>query len=248
MDMPAATRTMTRVAVVSCAILAIATNSPVRANDDENVLSAATAAGCRVDAPWAAAVQAWPGAQDAGLKIVATVAGDLTTEYDGELCVGLVRAAGTDFTKEAGLSGAPIRPPAGAEPVSHTYVEIANVPFHFSPTENAFAVRVTEEFNSEPITNKSERAFDNNSEATRYNTTLLYLFRRQGARLVEIFHAKVEDGLLEKTDIFAGEHAHEKIVKFSTHAHQGAYDLILAPGSGGKSETFLWSGTRYVTP
>jgi hypothetical protein len=163
------------------------------------------------------------------MLVVATVSDSSTTNDDGVLCVGVVQTTGSGFRKVAVLKGGP-HPPADVNPITNTYVTIDSIPFRISPTEAAFAVRVTEEFNS---------------TSTNYSSTELYLFRRQGNQLNEIFHANVGDELIDKTND-AGARKHGLIVKFSNQLHRGAYDLILSPARGGSPKRFIWSGSRYV--
>ncbi|HTW36227.1 MAG TPA: hypothetical protein VMD53_16520 [Rhizomicrobium sp.] len=216
-------------AAISAAVFAgCVLAKPSQAADGDDVSRAAAAVGCELGGPWAATLRPLPSEPD--LHAVATVSGDSTANDGGVLCVGVVQMTRSDFKKVAGLNGAP-HLPADVNPITNTYVTIDSIPFRISPTEAAFAVRVTEEFNS---------------TSTNYNSTELYLFRRRGNKLNEIFHANVGDELLDKTNDAAGARKHRLIVKFSNRLHRGAYDLILSRDRGGSSRRFIWSGSRYV--
>lgn len=195
---------------------------------DTEIAAAAKAAHCELGGPWAADLSAWPSEPKSDVRIVATAFEDDTAEANAILCVGVVRATGSRFAKVA-LLNERIRVPKDVDPVMNYYVSVDSVPFRFSQADVAFAVRVTEEFNS---------------TSTNFHTTELYLFRRNGDRVREIFHADMGDGLIDKTTDTS--ESHEKIIKFSSHATNGGYDLIVAPRHGGKSQRFQWDGNRYV--
>jgi hypothetical protein len=218
---------MSRVLVLLLSSLVFAVAAQAAESDrDGEIADAAKIAQCELGGPWAADLHAMPGDTKTDLRIVATVAED--DKEDGSLCVGVVRATDSRFTKVA-LLNQRIRVPKDVDPVTNYYVSVDSVPFRYSPADVAFAVRVTEEFNS---------------TSTNFHTTELYLFRRDGDRVVEIFHANVGEGLIDKTS--NSSQNSEKIIKFSPHATSGGYDLIVAPKHGGKSQRFQWNGSRYI--
>lgn len=213
------------------AVLA-ATASPAHgAERDGEIARAAAAARCPLDpaAPFGAALEKFPGQPDSMLRAVATLTGPADADGLGSLCVGVVRGDGASFVAVATLRPADRpTPPGDIDPVTNVYVGIDRTPFHFMPTETAFAVRATGEFNS---------------SSTNASWSTLYLFRRTGTSLSPIFHARIDEQTNDKTGSDPVVHRRWS-VSFDVRMHHGAYDLLLAT-AGRTPRRFIWNGVHY---
>ena len=207
---------------ISIKALAAAASSP-----------ALTTVGCgQADAQPPSDMRSFPGQPGTDLRVVAALIGSPDADSLGSLCVAVVRPLGSGFTVVARLpEDKQPEPPSGVDHVTSTQVDIDTLPYRFAPTEVAFAVRVSGEFDSTSTNASWER---------------LYLFRRTGNRVTMIFHAETDTSETDKTSTEPDE-THKRILKFSTALHNGGYDLILAESHSRGFRRFIWSGSTYLS-
>ena len=193
---------------------------------------ALTAVGCAQAEPQPPSnMRSLPGQIGTDLRVVAALLGSPDADSLGSLCVAVVRPLGGGFTVVARLpEDKQPEPPSDVDHVTSTQVAIDAVPYRFAPTEVAFAVRVSGEFDS---------------TSTEVSWERLYLFRRTGNRVSLIFHAETDTSETDKMSTESAE-THRRIVRFSTALHNGGYDLILAQSHSRDFRRFVWSGSTYL--
>jgi hypothetical protein len=188
---------------------------------------AAQAAGCNPPShPAASATGAWADGSKDALKIVASVSGKSFHDTLGDLCVRLVAEDGHTV---AALTPDLRLPPPDVEPASAVTVAIGPTPFQYRTWDKAFAVAVTGGVETQSV---------------GYSWTNLYLFRREGAKLIEIFDDEVARRDEDKVGLKVVEGRAE--LKVSTVKHAGVFDLIVIPNQGGAAKTYVWDGARYA--
>jgi hypothetical protein len=219
------------VLVAACLALTAASLAQAAPADPMALRAAAAAVGCKLDLGEHARsdLQKWPDAKEPEFQVVASLIGPEDGDSLGRLCVGAVRQDRGNTIREAVLTDV-VRPPKKIDPIDVKGVRIDTIPFRFSPTETAVAVWV-------------EAGLD--TESVGYDYNALYLFRRQGDRLLRIFGGLGNEVTTDKTEHFK-ETIIEHVVRFSPHITNGAYDLIFAPKHGGKGQRYVWTGTKYA--